>query len=85
MMPKYNIFISKPAQRQLDKLDNNVSGKLIHAILSLADNPRPFGYHKLKGREAYRIRVGNYRIIYEIIDNKLIVNIITLGHRKDVY
>ena len=46
---------------------------------------RPIGYKKLKGREAYRIRVGNYRIIYEIVDFELIVTIITLGHRKDIY
>lgn len=85
MVPRYNLFISKHAQRQLDKLDNIISDKLLQAILSLADNPRPFGYQKLKGREAYRIREGNYRVIYEIIDQSLIVNIITLGHRKDIY
>ncbi|MDA0195141.1 MAG: type II toxin-antitoxin system RelE/ParE family toxin [Bacteroidetes bacterium] len=48
----------------------------------LSDNPRPFGYRKLKGKETYRIRVGNFRVIYEIIDQKLHVLVISIGHRK---
>jgi mRNA interferase RelE/StbE len=59
--------------------------RIKNAILNLAKNPRPIGYKKLRSREAYRITVGNYRIIYEIIDNVLSVNIITLGHRKNIY
>jgi mRNA interferase RelE/StbE len=51
----------------------------------LGKNPRPVGYKKLKGRDGYRIRVANYRIIYEIIDQQLIVEVIALGHRKDIY
>jgi mRNA interferase RelE/StbE len=51
----------------------------------LEENPRPAGYKKLKDRDGYRIRTGNYRIIYDIFDNELIVDIITLGHRKDTY
>ncbi|WP_354430115.1 type II toxin-antitoxin system RelE/ParE family toxin [Mucilaginibacter sp. UYP27] len=53
--------------------------------MGLGHNPRPSGYRKLAGREGYRIRAGNYRIIYSIIDDELIINVITLGHRKDVY
>ena len=55
------------------------------SIYNLADNPRPFGYKKLKGRNAYRIRKGNYRIIYEIEDKIITVTIINVGHRKNVY
>jgi mRNA interferase RelE/StbE len=55
------------------------------AIFSLAENPRPNGYRKLKGRPGYRLRVADYRIIYDIIDNDLIVNVINIGHRKDIY
>jgi mRNA interferase RelE/StbE len=84
-MQRYRLYISKTAQRQLDKLHYEVTEKLIAIIRTLADNPRPFGYRKLRGREAYRIRQGNYRIIYEIIDDTLIINVITLGHRKEVY
>ncbi len=55
------------------------------AIHSLAENPRPNGYIKLKGKDAYRIRVGDYRIIYEIIDKILLVDVIDVGHRSDIY
>jgi len=84
-MSRYRILLSKTAQRQLNKLDDNLVDKLIAVINNLADNPRPNGYIKLRGRPAYRIRLGNYRIIYEIFDNRLIINIIALGHRKDIY
>ncbi|MDR1876207.1 MAG: type II toxin-antitoxin system RelE/ParE family toxin [Flavobacteriaceae bacterium] len=58
---------------------------IIDAIAGLEENPHPVGYKKLKGRDGYRIRTGNYRIIYDIFDTELIVDIITLGHRKDIY
>jgi len=51
----------------------------------LAKNPRPAGYKKLKGRDGFRIRVGDFRIIYEVIDSNLIVDLINLGHRKEIY
>lgn len=84
-MPTYNITISRTAQKQLDKLSDNIADRLIDAIYSLAENPRPTGYKKLKGRNGCRIRVGDYRIIYEIFDSELLVSIIALGHRKDIY
>ena len=84
-MSRYSIFLSKTAQRQLNKLDDKLVDKLIAVISNLAENPRPNGYIKLRGRSAYRIRQGNYRIIYEVIDNRLIINIIALGHRRDIY
>jgi mRNA interferase RelE/StbE len=84
-MPDYQIFISRAAQKQLNSLPENEAEKLIITIKSLAKNPRPSGYIKLKGRDAYRIRKGNYRIIYEILDAILIVDIIAIGHRKSIY
>ena len=84
-MPEYRIVLSKRAQKQLDKLSDNIAEPIIAAIGGLQQTPRPIGYKKLKGRDAYRIRTGNYRIIYEIYDKELIVDIITLGHRKEVY
>lgn len=84
-MPNYTAVLSKKAQKQLDKLSDNIAEPLLEAIADLEKNPRPKGYKKLKGRSGYRVRVGNYRIIYEIFDSKLIVDIITLGHRKDIY
>ena len=69
----------------MDKLSDNITWPIIEAISGLEQNPRPVGYKKLKGRDGYRIRVANYRIIYEIIDQQLIVEVIALGHRKDIY
>jgi len=84
-MPDYTVVLSKKAQKQLDKLSDKIAEPILDAIAGLEENPRPVGYKKLKGRDGYRVRVGNYRIIYDIFDSELIVDIITLGHRKDIY
>jgi mRNA interferase RelE/StbE len=82
---KYTVLIERYAQKQILKLDKNIIPVIKTAIAGLADNPRPFGYKKLKGEEAYRIRVSDYRIIYEIDDRKIIVTVVTVGNRKDIY
>lgn len=69
----------------MDKLSDTIAAPIFEAIISLKQNPRSTGYIKLKGRNAYRIRTGDYRIIYEIIDDILLVDVINLGHRKDIY
>ncbi len=84
-MPDYTITISRTAQRQLDNLPDSDAEKLIVSIQGLARNPRPSGYKKLKGRDGYRIRKGNYRIIYQIFDSILIIDVIAIGHRKNIY
>jgi len=84
-MPKYTVTLSRTAEKQLDKLPNPTADRLLSAIIQLSDNPRPPGYKKLKGRDGYRIRKGSYRIIYDIFDNVLLVHIIGIGHRKDIY
>jgi len=81
----YRIDFSKKAQKNLDKLSDIIAKPILSAIGSLSDNPRPQGYKKLKGRKGYRIRVGNYRVIYEIFDEVLLIDVIDLGHRKDNY
>jgi len=67
------------------KLDRKIIPVIKNAIAGLGENPRPKGYKKLKGEEAYRIRVKDYRIIYEIDDTKITVIVIVVGHRKEVY
>jgi mRNA interferase RelE/StbE len=62
-----------------------VANRLIDAIYKLGENPRPAGYIKLKGRDGYRIRVGGYRIIYEIFDGILLIIVVAIGDRKDIY
>jgi len=84
-MANYTVELSKKAQKQLDKLSDKIAEPIFEAITELENNPRPAGYKKLKGRDGYRIRVGNYRIIYDIYDHELIIDIIALGHRKDIY
>ena len=84
-MANYTVVLSKKAQKQLDKLSDNIAKPIFEAIAGLEENPRPQGYIKLKDRDGYRIRVGNYRIIYDIFDKELIIDVITLGHRKDIY
>ncbi len=84
-MPNYIAVLSKKAQKQLDKLSDNIAEPILESIAELEVNPRPQGYKKLKGRDGYRIRSGNYRIIYDIYENELIIDTITLGHRKDIY
>lgn len=84
-MTKYTAVLSKKAQKQLNKLSDKIAEPILEAISDLEQNPRPAGNKKLKGRDAYRVRVGNYRVIYDIIDSQLIIDVITLGHRKDIY
>jgi len=84
-MPKYTTILSKKARKQLDKLSDNIANPIIDAIAILEDNPRPHGCKKLTDRPGYRIRQGDYRIIYEIFDHVLVIDVIAIGHRKDIY
>ncbi|MEO5946551.1 MAG: type II toxin-antitoxin system RelE/ParE family toxin [Chitinophagaceae bacterium] len=84
-MPEYQILITKTAQKQLDRLPDSIAGLLIETIQELSVNPRPHGSKKLKGRKGYRIRKGDFRIIYDIIDRILTVEVIAIGNRKDIY
>lgn len=84
-MIKYSISLSKRAQKYLDKLSDNIAKPVFQAIKNLENDPRPHGYKKLKGRDGYRIRIGDYRVIYEIFDNTLLIEVIALGNRKDIY
>ena len=81
----YQISIQRRAVKALQDISEPYFSALKSAIYSLAENPRPAGCKKLKGRNAYRIRVGDYRVIYEIFDNRLSIEVIALGHRKNVY
>lgn len=81
----YLIQFSNQAYKELEKINEPFYTNIKNAIINLTQNPRPQGCKKLRGRAGYRIRVGNYRVIYDIFDNELIIDIITLGHRKDVY
>lgn len=84
-MPVYKIFIEKAVFKQLKNVPVKDYQKIMDTIAALANNPRPPGCKKLKGRSGYRIREGNYRVIYEINDQILIVTVIEAGDRKNIY
>jgi mRNA interferase RelE/StbE len=72
-------------RKDLDSIPKSDLQRIMARIASLADNPRPPGSEKLSGEEKYRVRQGNYRIIYSIEDSRLIVMIVKVGHRREVY
>lgn len=85
-MAKYRIMIKASAARELEGIRTQKDRRrIVKRISSLAENPRPKGCEKLSGQDRYRVRQGNYRIIYSIEDEKLIVHIIKIWDRKDVY
>jgi mRNA interferase RelE/StbE len=82
---RYKVKIEKKVVKELEKINEPYYTKIKNAMLALGNNPRPIGYIKLKNREGYRIRVADYRIIYNIVEDALWVKIIDMGHRKDIY
>lgn len=82
----YEIRIKKPAAKNIAALPKEIKANVINHIFELADNPRPADCKKLKGKvNAWRIRVGDYRIIYSIFDDILIIEVLRVNHRKDAY
>jgi len=81
----YAIKIKKNAQKSLAKISHPYQTKIIESIRNLSTEPRPSGCKKLVGRDAWRIRIGDYRVIYEITDNELVILIVYIGHRREVY
>ena len=82
----YKVLISQTAEKQLKQLPADIQRKLSAVIVSLGIEPRPFGSKKLSGSSCtYRVRSGGYRIIYEIHDREVIIAVIKIGHRKDIY
>ena len=84
-MASYKIYFRKSAAKELEKLPQRALRRVVERIESLADDPRPAGCEKLTGQELYRIRQGDYRIVYSIQGNELTIWIIKIGHRKEVY
>ena len=83
---KYTVVVPKPVQKQLENLIPTERAKVISVLKLIAEDPRPSGVKKLKGYEkTYRVRVGDYRVIYEIKDRELVVLVLSVSHRKDSY
>jgi mRNA interferase RelE/StbE len=81
----YTISILRRAQKELEGLPTDIYEAIRDAIRALADNPRPPGCAKLVEREGWRIRLGDYRVIYEIDDKAKTILILHVGHRRDIY
>jgi mRNA interferase RelE/StbE len=85
-MKTYRIQISATAWRQLMRLDEKTQDKISAKIESLEQNPRPSGCKKLQGEERlYRVRIGNFRVVYDVFDDVLVVLVVAIGDRKDIY
>ena len=86
MPVRYRVAIAPAAQRELSKLPRNGRERIDERIRGLAENPRPPGSKKLEGADDFhRIRVGEYRIVYQIKDKELLVIVVRIGHRREVY
>ncbi len=84
-MAGYRIKLKKSAVKELAQIPKKDLRRVTDKIAALADNPRPMGCAKLSGQNKYRIRQGNYRILYSIEDDVLIVYVVKIAHRKESY
>jgi len=81
----YKVHITRSAAKEIEVLPAKDRRRVVTKIRGLAREPRPVGCEKLSGEEKYRLRQGDYRILYEILDNALIVTVVKVGNRRDVY
>jgi mRNA interferase RelE/StbE len=85
-MTEYSIFICRTAQKELEKLDTGIINRIFPKIEALADIPYPQGCIKIQGQDnLWRIRIGDYRVIYSVLETKKIIDIIAVRHRKEAY
>jgi mRNA interferase RelE/StbE len=85
-VPKYALEIKQSAQKELDAVDDALFSRMDRKILALADNPRPSGCRKLRGyKNQWRIRVGDWRVVYSIDDAAKLVSVTRVAHRREVY
>ena len=85
-MARYRLLIKPSAVKEIEAIPTKRDRqRVVERISQLAENPRPFGCEKISGQEKYRVRQGRYRILYAIEDQDLIVQVVKVGHRKDVY
>lgn len=81
----YRVIVTRPARKQLLRLPESAQSAIQAAIDALEHTPRPAGAKKLKGREGYRIRVGDYRVLYAIFDKILLIEVVKVGQRGNFY
>jgi mRNA interferase RelE/StbE len=82
----YSLAVTHSAQKELDALDERLFARIDRKILALADDPRPAGSRKLKGyKDSWRIRIGNWRVVYIVDDPAKLVTVTRIAHRREVY
>jgi mRNA interferase RelE/StbE len=85
-MASYRIEVSATAEKQLRRLGRDDRIRVLRAVQALADEPRPPGCRKLQGYDdVYRIRIGTFRVLYSIDGRRIIITVLKVGHRRDVY
>ena len=84
-MASYELVFKKSVTKDLRSLPKEDVQRILRRCTSLADEPRPVGCERLSGRERYRVRQGVYRIIYEVLDHRLVVLVVRIGHRGEAY
>jgi mRNA interferase RelE/StbE len=83
---KYRLVIKPSALKEIEKVSEKaIRQRLVRGIGRLADEPRPQGCRKLSGHERYRLRFGNYRVVYAVVDVERTVRVVKVGHRKEIY
>ncbi|HKS05480.1 MAG TPA: type II toxin-antitoxin system RelE/ParE family toxin [Gemmatimonadaceae bacterium] len=84
-MASYSVLIKASAAKELERIPDKPRAQIVRRIQALSDDPRPMGCEKLSGDELYRIRQGDYRVVYAIADAELTVLVVRVRHRRDVY
>ncbi len=81
----YVVSLKRAADRELERLPTQVHDRIVERLLTLKEDPQTVGVRKLRGREGYRIRSGNCRVLYLIDDKRKVVEILSVAHHRDVY
>ena len=84
-MGSYSVHLKRSAAKEIEAPPRKGRARIIERIRTLSEDPRPAGSTKLSGREAYRIRQGDYRIVYTVSDQDLVVMVSVVAHRRDAY
>jgi mRNA interferase RelE/StbE len=81
----YRVNLKQSAEKELERLQANIRIRIVKRLLDLEQNPRPSGIKRLQGEESYRLRVGDYRVLYTVDDRAKVILILAVGHRREVY
>ena len=81
----YVVTLKQSAERELDRLPSSLHDRIVERLLALKQDPRPRGARNLRGRRGYRIRIGDYRVLYTVEDRGRVVEVFSIAHRREVY